>query len=513
MFLVKIAGLGYYLPERRVDNQEIAQRLGISPDYIERAAGVRERRYATTTETSVNMAVAASRMALAAARMDLGDLDVIVGASSAPQQAIPCTAALTQRELGAPEGRSACFDINATCLSFAIALHAIGALIASGAYAIAPSSSAARRPPARSIRTNRESYVLFGDAAAAAIVTRSDEGETSAIHHARFETHSSGADATRILGGGTLHLPDDPTTTPEMNQFSMNGRAVFRQAGQLISPFLDRFFEETGWTRESVRTVIPHQASGHAVNLLTSRLGFTDEQVFLNLRDRGNCVAASIPLALAEAVEAGRIERGDHVLLAGTGAGIDARRPGDDILADMPEMRASRRKTRYGAVRLSSPDLSGALASELEAFRVSHPLRRAEIVGRTWTYIASGSGAETVLILPGVHGLAEAAFHYITALERHYRVITPNYPAEILTLADLADGLAALLDLESIEQAHVYGGSFGALVAQAFVRRHGERVLSVILEHSLFPRRRNGALILPLMVMARTLPAQILHML
>jgi 3-oxoacyl-[acyl-carrier-protein] synthase-3 len=107
-----------------------------------------------------------------------------------------------------------------------------------------------------------------------------------------------------------------------MNQFSMNGRAVFRQAGQLISPFLDRFFEETGWTRESVRMVIPHQASGHAVNLLTSRLGFIDEQVFLNLRDRGNCVAASIPLALAEAVEAGRIERGDRVLLAGTGAGL-----------------------------------------------------------------------------------------------------------------------------------------------------------------------------------------------
>jgi 3-oxoacyl-[acyl-carrier-protein] synthase-3 len=79
--------------------------------------------------------------------------------------------------------------------------------------------------------------VLFGDAAAAAIVTRSDEGETSAIHHARFETHSSGAEATQILGGGTLHLPNDPTTTPEMNQFSMNGRAVFRQAGRSFRHF------------------------------------------------------------------------------------------------------------------------------------------------------------------------------------------------------------------------------------------------------------------------------------
>src|SRR5262245_42695839 len=118
MLPVKIAGLGYYLPERCVDNGEIAQRLGISPDYIERAAGGRERRYATT-ETTVSMAAAAARMALTAAQMDLCDLDAIVGASSAPQQAIPCTAALTQRELSAPEGRSACFDVNATCLSFA----------------------------------------------------------------------------------------------------------------------------------------------------------------------------------------------------------------------------------------------------------------------------------------------------------------------------------------------------------------------------------------------------------
>jgi pimeloyl-ACP methyl ester carboxylesterase len=163
--------------------------------------------------------------------------------------------------------------------------------------------------------------------------------------------------------------------------------------------------------------------------------------------------------------------------------------------------------------RFSIPDLNGALASAMESFRASHLLQSAGVVGQVWTYIASGSGAEAVLILPGLHGLADAAFRYITALEPHYRVITPNYPAEIMTLAGMADGLAALLDLEGIEQAHVYGGSFGALIAQAFVRRHGERVLSVILEHPLFPRRRNGALILPLTVMARTLPEPVLRIL
>jgi pimeloyl-ACP methyl ester carboxylesterase len=164
-------------------------------------------------------------------------------------------------------------------------------------------------------------------------------------------------------------------------------------------------------------------------------------------------------------------------------------------------------------VRLNSPDLSGALASELAAFRASHPHQRAEISGHSWTYIASGVGAEAIIILPGAHGLADAAFRYITALERHYRVITPDYPAQALTLAELADGLVGLMDHEGIQQAHVLGGSFGALVAQALLQRHGERVLSVMLEHTLFPRRRIGVLILPLIVMARTLPTQVLRIL
>jgi len=175
--------------------------------------------------------------------------------------------------------------------------------------------------------------------------------------------------------------------------------------------------------------------------------------------------------------------------------------------------QAANKMVDNDAAQFSGPDLNDALVSAMESFRATHPPQSAEAAGHTWTYIVSGSGAEAILILPGLHGLADAAFRYMTALEPHYRVITPNYPAEVMTLAAMAAGLAALLDLEGIEQAHVYGGSFGALVAQAFVRCHGARVLSVILEHTLFPRRRNGALILPLMVMARTLPSQISRML
>src|SRR5215210_6069126 len=115
MVPVKIAGLGYYLPKRRVYSAELEEWLHIPAGWVERVTGVRERRYADgDSENAVTMAAAASRMALEAASLDLSDIDVIVGASSTPAQAIPCTAALVQRELNAPDGASACFDINAT---------------------------------------------------------------------------------------------------------------------------------------------------------------------------------------------------------------------------------------------------------------------------------------------------------------------------------------------------------------------------------------------------------------
>src|ERR1700738_2424413 len=119
---VKIAGLGWYLPARRVTDAQLEERLGVAAPRIERVTGVRERRY-VTTETTLSMATAAAHMALEDARLRAHDLDAIICASSAPEQAIPCTAALLQRALAAPDGASACFDLNATCLSFLFALQ------------------------------------------------------------------------------------------------------------------------------------------------------------------------------------------------------------------------------------------------------------------------------------------------------------------------------------------------------------------------------------------------------
>src|SRR5688572_30180226 len=130
---VKIAGLGFYLPQRRVTSLELSERFDTPPGLIERTTGVVERRYAGH-ETAAGMGAAAARMALEHAGLRSADLDAIIGASAAPQQCIPCTAALVQRELGAPEGRSLCFDINATCMSFLVALQTAAQYIEAGGY-------------------------------------------------------------------------------------------------------------------------------------------------------------------------------------------------------------------------------------------------------------------------------------------------------------------------------------------------------------------------------------------
>jgi 3-oxoacyl-[acyl-carrier-protein] synthase-3 len=317
---VKIAGLGWYLPEQRVTNAALADRFGVQVNWIEKASGVCERRHATS-ETSAQMGALAAQQALQHAGMTVDDLELIVGASTSPQQAIPCTAVFVQRELGAAEGRTACYDVNATCLSFLFALHHVAHLVAAGTYSTALIYSSEITSLSLNPR-EPQSAVLFGDAAAAAIITRAEDGEASAIHHAAFETYSSGAEATQLVTGGSLHHPLDPATTEDMFYFHMDGMAIFRQATTVAGSFLDRLFATLAWDRSEIAHVVPHQASRHAIEQLTQRYDFRPEQVVWNLATRGNCIAASIPLTLAEAVHQGRIRRGDRVLLIGTGAGL-----------------------------------------------------------------------------------------------------------------------------------------------------------------------------------------------
>jgi 3-oxoacyl-[acyl-carrier-protein] synthase III len=313
---VRIAGLGSYLPERVVANAELETKMGLPSGWIAKRTGVLERRYATN-ETTISQAVAASRIALERSGIQLEQIDAIIGANLA-QQTIPCTAALVQQALGAPDGSSACWDVNATCLSFMMALHSAALLIAAGQYQnILIFSSEIASPSLNPLEP--ESASLFGDAAAAVVLRASND---SSLISAKFQTFSSGSHLTELLGGGTLHRPQFTHDHPELNLFHMDGPAIFKHAARTFPPFLEAFLQNIGWDILSINALVPHQASGHGVLGISGRVGFKPEQVIYNLPTRGNCVAASIPLALTEAVEAGRIRRGDRVLLAGTAAGL-----------------------------------------------------------------------------------------------------------------------------------------------------------------------------------------------
>lgn len=307
-------------PKKIVTSAELENQLHFPSGWIERVTGIRSRRYAGS-ETVTEMAAAAARDALAMAGMQPADLDAIIGASASTQQAIPCTAAFVQRQLGAPDGKSMCFDLNTTCLGFVLALQNAACLIESGLYHSILIFSSELGTYSRN-QKQWESAVMFGDGAAAAVVTAAEPGESSAIWHSHMLTYSSGADLTRLVGGGTLHHPNDPATTPEMNMFEMDGTTVLRWAAELLPSFVAQFSKNLGWAPQDYHQVIPHQASGQGLKLLTTHVGFTPQQVFSHVQERGNCIAASIPLALTEAVEAGHVRRGDKVLLLGTSAGL-----------------------------------------------------------------------------------------------------------------------------------------------------------------------------------------------
>src|SRR6187455_3284922 len=218
---VRIRGCGSFVPEHCVTNAELEHELGLGTGWIERATGVRERRRGTH-DTTLSMAVQASTRALEAAGTRADELDLIVGTATAPHQAVPCTAALLQRALEAPDGRSACFDVNSTCLGFLTALQVASQLIASGAHARA--LVCASEVTRHSINPDEpESAVLLGDGAAAVVLERSPAGSDACVLAARFETHSSGCELTVCRGGGTAQHPNDPSTTHAMNLFRMDG--------------------------------------------------------------------------------------------------------------------------------------------------------------------------------------------------------------------------------------------------------------------------------------------------
>ena len=312
---VKVTGVGLYLPPKIETAEDIAPKIEKPVDWIIEKSGVSERR---VSEIDVDqMGAMAGKEALGKG----GKPDLIINASGVPKQTIPDTSTFYQRELGF-EGIPS-FSVHCTCLSFITALNTAASLIHSGSYNRILIISSDRGTRGRNFN-EPESASLLGDGAAAVVLEKSLENESSELIYFDMKTFPSCANLTEVRGGGTNKHPQDPETSLADNLFTMDGPAVYKIARKEVYRMMLKTMKTTRLKREEVDWVIPHQASGKAVDAYISTGGFAKEKVVSIISEFGNCVAASVPMAFATAVQDGRIKRGNLLLFIGTGAGLSA---------------------------------------------------------------------------------------------------------------------------------------------------------------------------------------------
>ena len=316
---LKILGVGRYLPKRVVPSSELEKRCDLPEGWIEKKQGVRERRW-VEDETASFMGARAAEEALEDAGVKKEELDLIINASGTAEQAIPDGGPLIQRQLGMEDSGLAAMTVHTTCLSFLSGMDVAANFLTTGRYEkiLVVSSDITSCGLNYS---HPESSTLFGDLAAAAVVARTPEGEASCVHAAKVRTYGAGAYHTQIRGGGTRRHPNFDDTVPEDNLFFMEGPKVFKMAVKVAAPFLEELRPGFAEGIEDLKAVVPHQASKLALDA-HEFLGMPPEKVIRTIHKFGNCVAASIPATLYEAIKSERIQRGDKFLMLGTGAGL-----------------------------------------------------------------------------------------------------------------------------------------------------------------------------------------------
>lgn len=312
---LQILGCGHFLPERKVDNEELSSRVGRSALWIKERTGVMVRHW-VKGETAPEMAAQAALQAVRSAGLQAGDLDLLINASGTPAQAMPDGSALLQQALGEEYYGLAGMSIHSSCLSFLQALQVAGALFASGQYSKA--LICASEITSRALDFSQaESASLFGDAAAAVVVARTPRGEESELLAAEFATFAQGAELCEIRGGGSTRHPQAEHTVPGDNLFQMKAAPLLRMALQYLPDFAQRLDPEPQLTD----FLIPHQASKAGCDLV-KRLHWPEPVIVSDLHRFGNTVAASIPLSLSLLASERGLKRGQKLVFLGTGAGF-----------------------------------------------------------------------------------------------------------------------------------------------------------------------------------------------
>ena len=309
-----ILGCGSYLPNRVLTNSELALKVDTSDEWIVQRTGIHERRIAAPGEFTSHMATHAARAALAHAHVDAQSVDLIVLATSTPDNTFPASAVSVQAELGITGG--AAFDLQAVCSGFIYALATADALIKSRAFSralVIGSETFSRILD----WTDRGTCVLFGDGAGAVVLDGQDQPDTP---------EGRGVLTVRLRSDGRhkskLYVDGGPSSTGTVGHLRMEGREVFRHAVAMITDVVEEAFKATGTTAGDIDWFIPHQANKRIIDGSAHKLGIPPGKIVITVDRHGNTSAASIPLALADAVADRRIKRGDLLLLEAMGGGF-----------------------------------------------------------------------------------------------------------------------------------------------------------------------------------------------
>jgi len=312
-----IVGWGKYLPEKVITNDDISALLDTSDDWIRSRTGIAERRHADDHESTATLATEAAQIALDRARIVPSAVDLIIVATLSPEHIFPSTASIVQDAIGATHAGA--FDLSAACSGFIYALAVARGMIQSGTAQVVLVIGA--ETVSRFLnKRDRSTYPLFGDGAGALVLQASHT--PGGILSSVLGSDGSGAEHLGIIAGGSKMPASYDTIDKKLHYMSMNGREVYRFATRTISRVVQEVCEQVGVGIKEIDLLIPHQANVRIIKSAQKQLKITDDKVFINLEKYGNTSAASIPIALCEAIEQGRVQHRDNIVMVGFGGGL-----------------------------------------------------------------------------------------------------------------------------------------------------------------------------------------------
>jgi 3-oxoacyl-[acyl-carrier-protein] synthase-3 len=315
---VMIAGTGSYVPEKVVTNADLAKVIDTTDEWITSRTGIKQRHIAADDEFTSHLATNAARKALEQSGIAAENIQLIIVATISPDTITPATACYVQHNLGA--NKAIAFDISAACSGFLYALKLAKRMISDGAFENALIIGAEKLSSFVNWE-DRNTCVLFGDGAGAAVLRLSKEGE-GRILATEMGTDGKHTGILNIPGGGSA-CPTTPENAAEkLASLNMSGREVFKLAVNAMKKASEAVIERANLTADDIKLVIPHQANLRIIDAIADRLTIPNEKVFVNLHKYGNTSAAAVAIALDEAHREGRFERGDKIILVVFGAGL-----------------------------------------------------------------------------------------------------------------------------------------------------------------------------------------------